>query len=178
MLDLKKIKEKLCIPPDEFQKELNSWVFNDCANCYQYALSTKVDLLSAFNPGEISGISFPDGHMYSDEDLVYYMCLDVQTLGMKIRESTFEEIITDKNSWKIAVMNVRVISMSGGYDYHFLRQSRKTGEWSQKFRGDQHPTDMDAKHRIIRDPATASYEDFNYELVGYYVITKVEPVEP
>lgn len=172
------IKEQLRVPPDEFWQELNAWVFNDFANCYQYALSTKVDIMGTFDPGEISGISFPEGHMYTDEELVSCVCLDIETLGMKIRESTLEEVVTDKNSWKIAVMNVRIISMSGGYDYHFLRQSRKTGEWSQKFRRDQHPTTRDAKYRTITNPATASYEDFNYELVGYYVITKVEPEEP
>ena len=178
MLDFLEIKEHICIPADTYREEAERWKFLDEANCYQYAICLEKDILGAIMPGEIAGVSFSEDYMYTDEDLVYYVERDMESLGMEIRPSTLEEKVTDKNSWKIAVMNVRVISMSGGYDFHFLRQNPKTGEWYQKFRGEQHPVRTDANYNVINDPATACYEDYHYQLVGYYIIRKVEQKEP
>ena len=96
--------------------------------------------------------------------------MDVQHLGMSIRESNRDEKVTTPNSWKIAVMNCEEDDRN--YDFHFLRQNPLTGEWYQKFPGEQHPTRQDERDQIITDPDTACY-DFKYHLVGYYVISKL-----
>lgn len=175
MTDLKTIRESIKIPPKHFGKETNSWVYYNLANCYQYALSMYIDEMGAFVPGDFHRISEgkekATSGIYTDEELMYNVKKDLEVLGLEIRESTLEEVIEDENSWKIAVMNVRVISMAVGYDFHFLRQSNAGGEWSQKLRNDQHPETRDNRYKTITNPATASY-DFPYELVGYYIISK------
>lgn len=162
--------KSVIIPPPTFHEECNRWMFVDGANCYAFALSIQVD--RRLLPGVIAGILSHKKSMepYSDVELVHYVSMDVQHIGMSIRESSIDEKVTSPNAWKIAVMNCDEDDRN--YDFHFLRQNSLTGEWYQKFPGEQHPTRQDGRKRIISDPATACY-DFKYHLVGYYLISKM-----
>ena len=162
--------ESVIIPPRTFSDECDRWKFVDGANCYAFALSIEID--RRLLPGVIAGVLLNKKSLepYSDAELISYVAMDVQHLGMTIRESSRDEKVTTPNAWKIAGMNCEEDDRN--YDFHFLRQNPLTGEWYQKFPRKQHPTRQDEREKIITDPATACYE-FNYHLVGYYVISKL-----
>lgn len=165
MIDYEKIRSSVEVPSIDPKEEEKRWCYYDQANCYLYAISLLYDT-PRLDPGEIAGIERKE--TYSDEELVERVKLDMEVMGLKIRESTLGEYIEDwQYSWKIAIMNCD--TENPNYDYHFLRETRDM-TWFQKHPDEQHATQYDERYRLISDPAEAKYY-YNYHLVGYYVIS-------
>lgn len=163
--DFAKIRSSVEAPSIDPKEEERRWCYYDQANCYLYAISLLFDT-PKLDPGEIAGLESKD--CYTDEELVERVILDMDCMGMDIRESSLGEFIEDWScSWKIAILNCD--TNNPNYDYHFLREDRNM-VWTQKFPDIQHATKLDERYRIISDPADAKYS-YNYHLVGYYVIS-------
>lgn len=163
--DYKAIRSSIEAPSIDPKVEEGRWTYYNLANCYLYAISLLYDT-PKLDPGEIAGMERATS--YSDEELVYRVMCDINSMGATMRESTLGEYVEDwTTSWKIAILNCN--PNSPYYDYHFLREDRDMN-WSQKFSDEQHATQYDKKHRLISDPADANYY-YNYHLVGYYVIS-------
>ena len=161
------LREKIHPPIDNEQKESDLWRFFDIVNCYSYALGLLCDI-SFLNPGQISKMQ--KKQQYTDEELLERVTKDIHVLGMEIRESTLDEEITNKNAWKIAIMNADKTPIQERYDYHFLKQAPNK-QWYQKIPYEQFPSNYDSRCRAITNPETANYS-FRYHLVGYFVVTK------
>lgn len=160
------LRDRIQPPMRDERKDEDLWKYYDITNCYSYALGLLFDF-QFLQPGEISKMELKS--QYTDNELIERVKSDVCVLGMEFRESTLEEYVDDEKSWKIAILNVQ--SPTNRYDYHFVKQhpSRK---WYHKIPYDQFPTNYDSRYRTIEDPETATYS-FNYQLVGYFVVTKV-----
>ena len=91
-------------------------------------------------------------------------------LGFEIRESCFDEMLEDEDSWKIAILNTGVRNLQDCYDYHFLKQGVNQ-MWYHKHPYEQFPTRYDTRNKIIDNPETANYS-YDYHLVGYYAVRK------
>ncbi len=165
------MRKNIFSPEGKYGNDSNEWVCYDIVNCYSYAIGLLYDI-EHLNPGEISGKR--RRRQYTDEELLENVKSDMQVLGITMRESTLEEVVDERNAWKIAVMNTGVMNDVTRYDYHFLKQC-SNGRWYQKIPYDQFPTEYDSRSRIITNPEDAKYP-YNYHLVGYFVICKVEQI--
>ena len=130
------MKDCVCPPIKDYCKEEEAWRYFDIVNCYSYALGLFVDI-SFLRPGEISGMEFKC--QYSDSDIVERFFRDAEMLGFEIRESCFDEMLEDEDSWKIAILNTGVRNLQDCYDYHFLKQGVNQ-MWYHKHPYEQFPT--------------------------------------
>ena len=109
------LRKNIRPPMKDERKDEDLWKFFDITNCYSYAFGLLFDF-RFLQPGEISKME--PQNQYSDDELVERVKSDLTVLGMKIRESTLEEVVADENSWKIAILNARTDSAPGRYDRH------------------------------------------------------------
>lgn len=100
------------------------------------------------------------------EEYIKFAKADLNDLKYDIIESTFEEVITDKEAWKVAFCYDEE-----GYDYHWYRQNLD-GTWSHK-QGKGDISNEDFSGHVIYNPKECDRGNYN-TFKGFYMIVKLE----
>lgn len=170
-LDIDRLKKNVRPPQINTGKEEEAWRHYDITNCYSYALGLFEDI-EYLRPGEIAEMEYKKE--YSDEEILERVKRDLEVLGIEATESSFEEVIEDEYTWKIAILNVATGDTKVFYDYHFLKQGMNK-KWYHKQPYDQFPSRFDSRNKEIENPETATYS-FHYHLVAYLAVRQVQTV--
>lgn len=132
-------------------------------NCYMYAINY-TGKNPKEDPGEFSGYQIKDS--YTNFELRERIFNDCALLGLKIRDTTYDEEIKE-GEWKIALF----IKYSDDedeipFDFHFLREDSHN-RWSHKFKHD-YPICTDYTHMTIIDPRLSDFD--SYEFVSFFML--------
>ena len=146
----------------KLQPGVDNWTILDMANCYQFAIGLRKDLIDKLMPGDLSGHKKPDGYQYSDGELVSLVIEDLNSLGYEVQKCE-KDTFLNSGEWEIIILNG---DGRGIYDFHFLAKFENGGEWFQKFVDEQFA-------EYVNSPETCEF-DYNYNVVGYYKIKKAK----
>lgn len=148
-MDSKKISEirEVISKPQKFERK--SWKKWRKANCYMYVLNYR-------GPHELGDIGFSENEIgyYDNDILVERLYQDMESLGIKIREANYQDIV-EEEEWKIAVFSNE--NMSIDFDFHFMREDEPK-RWSHKFRWEL-PKKTDFSNTRIIDPRIADVRE-------------------
>lgn len=143
-----------------------NWQSLSMANCYQFALGYREDLWDRkLMPGDFVRHSMPDGYRYTDKQIVNLVTQDVSALGYELHKCDKDATI-GSGEWMICILNCSRAERE--YDFHFVVRFSTGGLWYQKFVGKQIPDVIDSPETECGNYA------YNYHVVGYYKIKKVE----
>lgn len=140
-----------------------NWAYYNMANCYQFAIGYRHDMLNKLMPGQLAGHTVPEGYRYTDEMLVRAVQEDLKSMGYVI-EPCDKDTKLSEGEWEICILNGSVESFE--YDFHFVMRLESGGDWLQKYHRDQ-------LIEIVPSPERCT-SNYVYHGVGYYKIRKVE----
>ena len=132
-------------------------------NCYQYALRIRIDCtIQVVKPGFIffKNLGYED-YCPKPEILEEYFLADCNSLGLKVRKTSFEEYRPDE--YKIIMYYRPCLNFYKQADFHFIRQDSDKG-WSDK-------CGWEGKiKRVLQDEIKDGVYKHEYRQVGIYSI--------